>query len=191
MNKQERKKKRQSAGNQTAITNMHIIHTQADIEWLPKPNEVRWVLSDTMPPLELISTVLAFIFDGEKILLSDLRDRGWDIPGGHREMGEYPEETVRREVQEETGAEIKDLVLLGHQHLLIRAPKPRGYAYPHPEAYQIFYVGRVAGRGRITMPEETFGCGFFLPDEARATPRMQINLPHYEAALALIRSGKS
>ena len=31
------------------------------------------------------------------------RSRGWDMPGGHVERGERPEEAVLREVEEETG----------------------------------------------------------------------------------------
>lgn len=54
-------------------------------------------------------SVAAAIFDesGENVLLIKRRDNGhWEPPGGVLELGETIEEGLRREVREETGAEI-------------------------------------------------------------------------------------
>ncbi len=49
-----------------------------------------------------------------KILLQHRTDEdNWCIPGGVMEMGEKFEETVRREVLEETGLELRNLTLFG------------------------------------------------------------------------------
>jgi len=34
-------------------------------------------------------------------------ERGWEIPGGHLNAGESPEDALIREVLEETGLEVK------------------------------------------------------------------------------------
>jgi 8-oxo-dGTP diphosphatase len=55
-------------------------------------------------------SVAAAIFDdtGEKVLLIKRRDNGnWEPPGGVLELNETIEDGLRREVREETGAEIE------------------------------------------------------------------------------------
>src|SRR6478672_1182545 len=55
-------------------------------------------------------SVAAAIFDdsGEKVLLIKRRDNGnWEPPGGVLELDETIEDGLRREVREETGAEIE------------------------------------------------------------------------------------
>jgi ADP-ribose pyrophosphatase YjhB (NUDIX family) len=64
-------------------------------------------MTDT--PLHSVS-VAAAIFDdsGENVLLIRRRDNGkWEPPGGVLELDETIEEGLRREVREETGAEIE------------------------------------------------------------------------------------
>ena len=58
----------------------------------------------------------ATIFDGsrEKVLLTKRADNGlWCLPGGGVDPGESVEETIIREVQEETGLTVRVLRLIG------------------------------------------------------------------------------
>jgi 8-oxo-dGTP pyrophosphatase MutT (NUDIX family) len=58
--------------------------------------------------LEKHFTASALIFHKEKVLLVKHRKLGvWLYPGGHTEPNETPEETLLREVKEETGLTVK------------------------------------------------------------------------------------
>ena len=61
-------------------------------------------------------TAAGIIFDvDDRVLLLEHRFRagsGWGIPGGFIEANEQPEETLRRELQEETGLELKEAQLV-------------------------------------------------------------------------------
>jgi 8-oxo-dGTP pyrophosphatase MutT (NUDIX family) len=56
----------------------------------------------------------------DRLLLIEHTKWGWDLPGGHLERGETPEEALTREVYDEAGARLDRVTLLGHY--LIRAP---------------------------------------------------------------------
>jgi len=56
---------------------------------------------------ESVAVSQAIILSEGRVLLAVRRDlRGWELPGGHLQAGESPEEGLRREVYEETGHEI-------------------------------------------------------------------------------------
>ena len=58
-----------------------------DLPFIPVSSEARLILSSKEPPFDLVATVFAQAFATDRILLTKLADRGWDIPGGHREAG--------------------------------------------------------------------------------------------------------
>ncbi len=162
----------------------HIIACEQDVAWLPQPNEVRTLLSSVLPPLELITCAFVLAFDGDHLLLSHLKERSWDIPGGHREPGESLEETARREVYEETGARLDRLELLGYQSIHIAGPRLATYTYPYPDSYQIFYRSHVVSLDDFQETDESYGGGLFAPIAAREMGWVQRHTALYEAALA-------
>jgi 8-oxo-dGTP pyrophosphatase MutT (NUDIX family) len=164
---------------------METLWTDYDIEWLPQPNETHWILDDVLPPMKLVTAAFALAFEGDRFLMTRLTHRGWDIPGGHLEPGETPLEAARREVYEETYARLEEMQLLGYQKIVIRAPRPEGYAYPHPVAYQVIYWGRVARLDPFLETDEVIARGLFSPAEAREIGWVQRYPELYDAALAV------
>ena len=160
-----------------------ILRIEHNLVGVPEPNESQLVLSSHLPPLELVTAAFAFAFVRDRLLMTNLTRRGWDIPGGHVEPGERPEETVRREVVEETHTTLGPLHLLGYQYLRLSGPKPASYRYPYPDSYQAFYWAHVATLSDFLPTAETQGRALFSPEDARILSCVQYYRELYEAAL--------
>jgi 8-oxo-dGTP diphosphatase len=165
-----------------------VLRVEHNLAWLPQPNESQVMLAPHFPPPELVSTACAVAFSDDRLLMTNLRRRGWDIPGGHVEQGEQPEETVRREVKEEAGATLGALHLLGYQRLRLLGPQPQEYRYPYPDCYQVFYWAHVGSLKDFLPTAETEGCALFTPLEARTLSWVQRHRELYEAALEMATS---
>lgn len=85
--------------------------------------------------------------------------RGWEVPAGKIDEGETPEQTARRELQEETGHHADSFKYLGH------------YFPSNGSSNQIFHVfcGRGVTRvGAIEDTNEVIGLRWFTPDQVRS-----------------------
>ena len=104
-------------------------------------------IADINPaPDTLIATTLAYVFRDDELLLSLHPQRGWGLPGGHRELGETIEQTIIREVLEETQVVIKEPRTIGYISTEMIGQKPDNYHYPYPIRYaQVF----VAESGKV------------------------------------------
>ncbi len=164
-----------------------VIGTGRDLTAKP-PVEITSLLSDALPPLETITAAFALAFQGDRFLLTDLVARGLDIPGGHVEAGETPEEAMRREVYEETGAILGPARLLAYERRRILGPKPPGYPFPYPDSHLVYYVARVASLDEFVPDAEAKGPVLLPPEEARLVPWVRSNEVLFEAALIAARS---
>jgi 8-oxo-dGTP pyrophosphatase MutT (NUDIX family) len=104
------------------------------------------------------------LFDSlNRLLLQQRSDTGeWAIPGGMMEPGETFEQTARREVAEETGLIVGELLFLN-----IYSGKDFYFKYPHgDEVYNVSvaYISRDYS-GELKSDTESTALGFFPLDQ--------------------------
>ncbi len=123
----------------------------------------------TTPKLDIRGVV----FQDDKILLvRELADGGWTLPGGWVDVNEPPSRAAEREVWEESGYEVKATKLLA-----IYDRNQHGFPPYIFHAYKIYILCEITG-GAPADSHETDGARFYAPDEipplslARTTPEV-------------------
>ena len=104
------------------------------------PLRMRYFLSDEQPPEQFVTSVRCLVLQNDSVLALRNRKGNHILPGGRREEGETFEQTLRREVAEETGWTIESTSRLGFIHLEHLKSKPPGYQFLHPHFFQIVYT---------------------------------------------------
>lgn len=104
-------------------------------------SEVNFQPISALPDKELVSSCFVFALHEDGVIMSR-PERGWGLPGGHREGEETPEECVRREADEEASIELGDLRLIGRWEAKKKFHSPLNEKYPEI-AYQLLYVADV------------------------------------------------
>ncbi|MBV9711857.1 MAG: NUDIX hydrolase [Ktedonobacteraceae bacterium] len=141
-------------------------------------------LSDTLPPLNYVTSVRAIVLQEENVLV--VRDHvGPHIePGGRREAGETLLQTLQRELLEETGWTIEDVQLLGFKHLHHLKPVPEDYSYITPDFFQVIYTARAdTYRAEAVRTDDIEIEAFFYPiAEVQALKLKPAELLYLEAA---------
>lgn len=114
---------------------MTLLHRE-QAAWADKPNTLALHTGEQVPSPQ--TSVTVFVCSPTRLVLVEVKSRGWDLPGGHIEAGENAVMAAVREVREEAGLLLapEELVTVGWCHLYVQAPKPVGYAYPYPHTYQ-------------------------------------------------------
>ena len=149
---------------------------------------VETILTDELPPPELVSTGFCLAFDQEvRLLMVRLADRDWHPTGGHREAGETAMETAIRETAEEGGCWAVDLVPIGVQRVTVLNEVPPDWPYPVPVSHQVFFAGRLFA-AEPCAGTEAVEARLFDETTARSTEWFARMGPLYEAALAVARS---
>ena len=107
----------------------------------------------------LVGVAVIVVRDGRVLLGRRRGSHGaetWSLPGGHLEYGEAPEECARREVTEETGLIVGQLVSAGFTNDLFR-DEDRHYV-------TLFYRAKVAdGEPTVREPDKCSEWRWFEP----------------------------
>lgn len=113
------------------------------------------------------------IFKDDKILLvKEIADGGWTLPGGWCDIGMTPAENVVREVFEESGYQTRAVKLLA-----VYDRKSQGHTPHYPfDIYKMFFMCEIIS-GEPRTSNETSAVDFFAEDEI---PPLSIprTLPH-------------
>jgi hypothetical protein len=123
----------------TAFCSQHQPQSVEQVTWGALRLQVTSYLCTTLPPNALVTSVRGIVCNERAVLVVRDPDGAHIMPGGRREVGETLEQTLRREVLEETGWEIDQVHLLGVLHYHHLDPKPSDYPYPYPDFLQAIY----------------------------------------------------
>jgi hypothetical protein len=108
---------------------------------------VRLSIGNCLPPLQASSSILAIVFDlkSQIVFLAPEQMSGnisHLLIGGRPENGEIPEDTIRREVGEETGWMVEPIKMVGFRHFQHLGPNVEGNDRPYPDFIQPIYAAR-------------------------------------------------
>lgn len=121
------------------------------------------------PKLDVRAVVLR---EGKMLLVKELSDGGWTLPGGWVDVGDRPTAAAEREVREESGYEVRAVKLLALYDRNLHGYPPFAF-----HTYKLFFLCELLG-GAPTISIETGGAEFFAPDNlpqlsvARVTPQV-------------------
>jgi 8-oxo-dGTP pyrophosphatase MutT (NUDIX family) len=147
-----------------------------DLEWAGGPVEA-W-RGDRPPADRPVTSACVLAFAGDRLLLVDVIQRGWDLPGGHLDPGEDAGTALRRELLEEAGLGPDDLAdptvigwfrLPGSIMTVFRAELPDRLAAP-------------GALPRTQVPHEIRAVALFGPDERPAVVADRIWFPFLDPA---------
>ena len=170
---------------------MQFLSEKSDAKWLPAGSSVRIFRTAALPAQHLTTSAYVMLFRGEDILLIQDRERGWDIPGGHREEGETVEQCAARELLEEGAARAKKLVPFARVEVRVSEPVPAGYKYPAPSSYMQFYIATLGELLPFEGKFETANRIFVAPCDAERYQWIQSHRALYDAAIECIRKFNS
>jgi ADP-ribose pyrophosphatase YjhB (NUDIX family) len=97
--------------------------------------------------------------DGRVLLVRELNDGKWSLPGGWADVNQSPAECVEKEVREESGFVCRAVKLAA-----VWDRSRQGHITLHPRyVYKMFFLCTITG-GEARASNETDGAAFFAED---------------------------
>ncbi|WP_181350853.1 NUDIX hydrolase [Thalassobacillus sp. CUG 92003] len=113
--------------------------TTSYVNWGTSTVKLTWHSTQELPDIANVTSVHGVCFYEDSLMVIDLANRGWDLPGGHIEAHESPLDCCKREVMEEGYVE-GDCHQLGYIEVDHTENPGWDHKSPYPKVgYQVFY----------------------------------------------------
>jgi len=132
-----------------------MVSENSDLEFISIAGAFKEQLGYATPKVD----VRAAVFDqGKLLLVREVEDGGWTMPGGWADVGDVPSEAAEREAWEETGFRVKARKVIGVYDANRIAPLQLFHAFK-----VVFLCDLLGGEARPSR--ETSEVGFFSREE--------------------------
>ena len=129
----------------------------------------------------------AVIREGKILLVKEVSDGHWSMPGGWADVSDTPSQAIIREVREESGFDVKIVSLVG-VYDANRVPQEEMMPFYH--AYKLLFLCSITG-GSARASHETPDVAFFAPDDLPPISIYRTNKEHVVDAFAQFENGNS
>lgn len=106
----------------------------------------KFFADSNMPNIDLCTATFCIVTFQGKLVLVQHGLRGYEFPGGHIDPHELPNETIRREIMEESGVIVSKPIFFGYKLVSPMTPIPHrdnpSQTYPFPHSYVLYYHAR-------------------------------------------------
>ena len=127
--------------------------------------------------------VRAAVLKDDKILLvQEISDERWAMPGGWADVGDIPSEVAIRETKEESGYDVKPVKVIG-----VYDANRLGGQLEFFHAFKIVFLCELMG-GEAATSDETQAVGFFNFDDLPPLSRNRTNDNHIKEILANLKN---
>jgi 8-oxo-dGTP diphosphatase len=145
--------------------------------WFDGISEVSFVAAKEMPGDVPVTAVKIFDIIDKQVLLVEVPEKnGWDIPGGHIEHSETPEEAAIREVREETNGTVSNLSLFGYMVFKKVKETEKNRDYPEKSLIAMFQGEITNINDSIQLAYESTNIAYFGINEVESLSPFWTNL---------------
>lgn len=132
-----------------------MVNENGKVDYTPVLGAFRGAVGYATPRIDVRGAVFQ---DGKLLLVREISDGGWCMPGGWADVGDVPSESAEREVWEEAGFKVKAKKVVGVYDANRTGPLELFHAF------KVVFLCDVLD-GKATPSVETSEVGFFSPEE--------------------------